>query len=73
MAVRLRDGASLEFGAMVDGLIAAGLAKWKIPEELVIWDEAFPETPSGKVQRALLEEGGAGRPRTVARRLHDSG
>ena len=45
------------------------LAKWKIPEELVVWDEPFPETASGKVQRNLLEERGAGRPRTLAPRL----
>jgi acyl-CoA synthetase (AMP-forming)/AMP-acid ligase II len=69
MAVRMRDGASLEFDAMVDALAAAGLAKWKIPEELVVWDEAFPETASGKVQRNQLEAGGAGRPRTLAPRL----
>jgi acyl-CoA synthetase (AMP-forming)/AMP-acid ligase II len=73
MAVRMRDGASLDFDAMVDALTAAGLAKWKIPEELVVWNDVFPETASGKVQRTLLEEGGAGRPRTVARRLRESG
>jgi acyl-CoA synthetase (AMP-forming)/AMP-acid ligase II len=73
MAVRMRDGASLEFDAMVEGLVAAGLAKWKIPEELVVWDEVFPETASGKVQRNQLEERGSGRPRTVARRLQHSG
>jgi acyl-CoA synthetase (AMP-forming)/AMP-acid ligase II len=69
MAVRLAPGSSLEFDAMVDALVAAGAAKWKIPEELVVWDEPFPETASGKVQRNLLEETGAGRPRTVAARL----
>jgi acyl-CoA synthetase (AMP-forming)/AMP-acid ligase II len=69
MAVRMRDGATLEFDQMVDGLVAAGLAKWKIPEELVVWNEAFPETASGKVQRNNLEAGGAGRPRTLAPRL----
>jgi acyl-CoA synthetase (AMP-forming)/AMP-acid ligase II len=69
MAVRLQSGADLPFEAMVDGLIAAGAAKWKIPEELVVWDEPFPETASGKVQRNLLDEGGAGRPRTLAPRL----
>jgi acyl-CoA synthetase (AMP-forming)/AMP-acid ligase II len=69
MAVSMRDGASLELDAMVDGLVAAGLAKWKIPEELVLWDEPFPETASGKVQRNQLEERGADRPRTFAARL----
>jgi hypothetical protein len=35
----------------------------------VVWDDLFPETASGKVQRTLLEERGAGRPRSVAARL----
>ncbi len=69
MAVRLRPGTDLPFDAMVDGLVAAGLAKWKIPEELVVWDEPFPETASGKVQRTLLDELGADRPRSLAPRL----
>ena len=64
MAVRLATGRRRSpFDAMVDGLVAAGAAKWKIPEELVVWDEPFPETASGKVQRTLLEERGPGRPR----------
>ncbi len=69
MAVRLAPGSSLEFDAMVDALVRAGAAKWKIPEELVFWDEPFPETASGKVQRTLLEEGGAARARVLAPRL----
>ncbi len=69
MAVRLRAGAELPFDAMVEGLVAAGAAKWKIPEELVVWDDHLPETASGKVQRTLLEERGEGRPRSVAARL----
>jgi acyl-CoA synthetase (AMP-forming)/AMP-acid ligase II len=69
MAVRLRAGTELPFDAMVEALVAAGAAKWKIPEELVVWDDLFPETASGKVQRTLLEERGAGRPRSVAARL----
>jgi acyl-CoA synthetase (AMP-forming)/AMP-acid ligase II len=69
MAVRVEDGAGITFDAMVDALLAAGAAKWKLPEELVLWDEPFPETASGKVQRSLLEAGGAGRPRQLAARL----
>jgi acyl-CoA synthetase (AMP-forming)/AMP-acid ligase II len=69
MAVRLAPGATLEFAAMVDALVDAGAAKWKIPEELVVWDAPFPETASGKVQRQLLDEQGAGRPRQLAPRL----
>jgi acyl-CoA synthetase (AMP-forming)/AMP-acid ligase II len=69
MAVRMRKGASLAFDAMVDGLISAGIAKWEIPEELVYWDEPFPETASGKVQRNALEAGGGGCERELAPRL----
>jgi acyl-CoA synthetase (AMP-forming)/AMP-acid ligase II len=69
MAVRVRAGAAFTFDAMVEGLLAAGAAKWKLPEELVLWDAPFPATASGKVQRNLLDEGGLGRPRTVATRL----
>jgi acyl-CoA synthetase (AMP-forming)/AMP-acid ligase II len=71
MAVRMRDGTALEFDAMVEGLVTAGLAKWKIPEELVVWNEVLPETASGKVQRKDLEAGGQGRPREVAPRLRE--
>ncbi len=69
MAVRLASGASLEFDAMVEALVAAGAAKWKIPEELVTWDQPLPETASGKVQRNRLDEEGAGCPRVFAPRL----
>jgi hypothetical protein len=67
--VRCRSGAELGFDEMVAGLVAAGVAKWKIPEELVLWDEPLPETPSGKVRRTDLDRGSAGRPRTVAPRV----
>ncbi|MDQ1431855.1 MAG: hypothetical protein QOF40_2457 [Actinomycetota bacterium] len=69
MAIRPAGGATLTFDDLVAGLVAAGAAKWKIPEELVLWDEDFPMTASGKVVRNQLDERAAGRPRTVAARL----
>jgi acyl-CoA synthetase (AMP-forming)/AMP-acid ligase II len=69
MAVRLSVGASLEFATMVDALVDAGAAKWKIPEELVYWDAPFPETASGKVLRTRLQDAGADCPRVLAPRL----
>ncbi len=69
IAVRLVPGATFTFDDLVDGLLAAGAAKWKIPEELVLWDTAFPETASGKVVRNQLDEQSTGRPRTMAARL----
>jgi acyl-CoA synthetase (AMP-forming)/AMP-acid ligase II len=69
MALRLAPEVDLTLPDLVDALIAAGLAKWKIPEELVYWDTALPETASGKVQRARLEAEGVRRPRGLAPRL----
>ena len=69
MAVRPSAGATLTFDDMVAGLVNAGAAKWKIPEELVVWDDGFPETASGKVVRNQLDARSAGRPRTLAPRL----
>lgn len=69
MAVRPSVGATFRFDDMVAGLVTAGAAKWKIPEELVVWDDGFPETASGKVVRNQLDEQSAGRPRTLAPRL----
>ena len=71
VAVLAEDGATVDFDAVVDGLRAAGLATWKLPEELVIWDAPFPENATGKVLRPRLEPGGAGRPRLLAPRLRD--
>ncbi|HZP31541.1 MAG TPA: AMP-binding protein [Acidimicrobiia bacterium] len=69
IAVRCRPGAVLTYDDMVAGLVAAGAAKWKIPEELVLWDDPLPENAAGKIVRDRLEPGGAARPRTVAPRL----
>jgi acyl-CoA synthetase (AMP-forming)/AMP-acid ligase II len=63
------DGHELRFEDVIAGLTAAGLAKWKLPEELVVWDEPFPENATGKVLRNRLEELSAGRPRLLASRL----
>ncbi len=69
IAVRPSAGATFTFAAMVAGLVAAGAAKWKIPEELVLWDDELPATASGKIVRNQLDELGAGRPRERAARL----
>lgn len=73
MAVLLDDGsAAAGLGDLTSvgvSLVSAGLAKWKLPEELVIWDEDFPQNAAGKVLRNDLEDAGAGRPRVLAPRL----
>jgi cyclohexanecarboxylate-CoA ligase len=52
-AAVLRDGAALTLAELAAFLLAAGLAKQKLPEQLVLLD-ALPRTDSGKIQRAAL-------------------
>jgi cyclohexanecarboxylate-CoA ligase len=53
-AVRLRSGKALCLEELGDFLTAAGLARQKLPEQLVILDE-LPRTESGKIHRAVLK------------------
>lgn len=71
VAIIPADGAAVGFDEVVAELQAAGLATWKLPEELVLWDEPFPENATGKVVRNRLEEASAGRPRLYAPRLRE--
>lgn len=71
VAVIPEPDATLDFDELVAGLTDAGLATWKLPEEVVVWDEEFPENATGKVLRPLLDERSAGRPRLVAPRLRE--
>lgn len=75
MAVLLEPGAEPSaFGDLAsvgDALVSAGLAKWKLPEELVIWDQDFPQNAAGKVLRNDLADAGSGRPRALAPRLRN--
>jgi len=71
-AVILEPGAAVDFEAVTRALVQGGLAKWKLPEELVVWEEPFPENAAGKVLRNELDEASAGRPRLLAGRLTDS-
>ncbi len=56
VALRSEKGASIDFESIVDGLLAAGLPKWKLPEQVVLWNDPFPRTESGKIQRRILGE-----------------
>ena len=51
--VRLHEGATLDLEAVRDRLRAAGLAPYKVPEQLRIVD-AIPMTASGKIQKHVL-------------------
>lgn len=51
--VLLRDGVALALAELSEFLLAGGLAKQKLPEQLEIAD-ALPRTDSGKIHRAAL-------------------
>lgn len=66
VAVRPRAGATIGLADVSAHLRAAGVATRKFPETLVVWDEPLPRTESGKIVRARLATGSAGRPTRVA-------
>ena len=53
--VTLRSGHSLDFRAMIDYLTGCRMMKQYLPERLEVID-AFPRTPSGKIQKFKLRE-----------------
>ena len=52
----LREGKKLSFDQLTDYLESHGLAKYKLPEYMVLVD-ALPMTPSGKIQKFKLAAG----------------
>ncbi len=57
LVLAVREPAALSYPAVRDRLTAAGLATWKLPEQIVRWAGEFPRTASGKViRRALADE-----------------
>ncbi|WP_319435836.1 class I adenylate-forming enzyme family protein [Mycobacterium sp. RTGN5] len=69
VAVEVDPESDLTLGVVIESLTLAGLPKYKLPEELVIWDEPLPVNANGKVERTKLEAGSQGRPRQSAARL----
>lgn len=69
IAVVIEPGVELTLAGVAETLIAAGLPKYKLPEELVFWDEPLPVNANGKVERNTLDDRSAGRPRAVVTRL----
>lgn len=69
LAVRPVPGHEVTFESVVGWLLDAGLAKWKLPEQVVVWDEPLPRTPSGKVQRRHVEAAASQREALLAPRL----
>ena len=54
VAVVPKEGVGITLDKVLTHLRMAGIATRKLPEQLVIWDEPLPRTPSGKVIRARL-------------------
>ena len=69
VAVVLESPGRVSLSDVTDALVSAGLPKYKLPEELVVWDEPLPLNANGKVERNKLDARSAGRPRTLADRL----
>lgn len=70
VAVVLDEGTTaIPLTEVSEALLAAGLPKYKLPEELVFWDQPLPLNDNGKVVRKELAQRSAGRPRTLADRL----
>src|SRR5262249_45711853 len=70
VAVLPEPGVSVTLESAVEHLLAAGVARRKLPEQLVVWDEALPRTPSGKVIRSRLVMDAPAKPTQLVERLH---
>ena len=71
LAVRREPGTEPSFELLTRALAENGLAKWMLPEEVVVWEGEFPTTATGKVKRAAVAEGGGRMRRLLAPRLRD--
>lgn len=69
VAMVLHEDVELGLDEVADALVSAGLPKYKLPEELVFWDEPLPVNANGKIERKKLDERSEGRPRALADRL----
>lgn len=69
MAMVLEPGIEMSLGEVARALVAQGLPKYKLPEELVFWDEPLPVNANGKIDRTKLDARSAGRRRLLADRL----
>lgn len=73
MAVVLEPGIEMSLAAVARALVAEGLPKYKLPEELVFWNEPLPVNANGKVDRTTLDARSVGRERSLADRLVATG
>lgn len=59
----------ISLAGVAAALVSQGLPKYKLPEELVLWDEPLPVNANGKIERKKLDAAAAGRIRLVADRI----
>ena len=69
----LEPEVTLSLKDVTEALSNAGLPKYKLPEELVLWDQPLPLNANGKVERNTLDARSHGRPRMLANRLVNAG
>lgn len=69
MALHVQDPDDLDFDDVIRHLLSAGLAKWKLPEQIVVWGSPLPRTASGKIQRRLVADDTRAHRRLLAPRL----
>jgi acyl-CoA synthetase (AMP-forming)/AMP-acid ligase II len=69
VAVQLADGASLNLDEAAAYLLGKGVARRKLPEQLVRWDGPLPRTASGKIVRSRLVMESPAKDSDVAPRL----
>lgn len=69
MAIVLEPEVEMTLSEVAGALVSEGLPKYKLPEELVLWDEPLPVNANGKIDRRKLGARSAGRRRLLADRL----
>ncbi|MCB0994183.1 MAG: long-chain fatty acid--CoA ligase, partial [Acidimicrobiales bacterium] len=69
LAARPAPGATVGLADVVGHLLAEGVARRKLPEQVVFWDDALPRTASGKVIRSQLVREAPGKRSEYAERL----
>lgn len=73
MAIVLEPDVEMTLAEIAGALLSEGLPKYKLPEELVLWDEPLPVNANGKIDRTKLDARSAGRRRLIADRLATTG
>jgi acyl-CoA synthetase (AMP-forming)/AMP-acid ligase II len=69
LAIHVREARPVNFDNIIGHLRARGLATWKLPEQIVVWDDPLPRTESGKISRPAVADDKAARETLFAARL----